>query len=139
MIAFCCAVMSRKLLTSPGIADTYTLLMNIWNTLPESDQQRVYTHTLATVKCLIQQAENFMPAAVISAEAGHVDNAILLDCLTSEVVLEEPEIGCTDPNIQIENNCTDEELHFGMPGDSGKYKDVSNESNEGEAIPTPSR
>jgi hypothetical protein len=30
------AVTGRKLLTSPGVADTYTFLMNTWNTLPES-------------------------------------------------------------------------------------------------------
>jgi len=50
-IVSCCAVMGRKFLTSPGVADTYTLLMNTWNTLPESYQQRVYNNTLATVKC----------------------------------------------------------------------------------------
>jgi hypothetical protein len=33
-IAFCCAVTGRKLLTSCGIADTYTFLMNTCNTLP---------------------------------------------------------------------------------------------------------
>jgi len=37
-IASCCAVMGRKLLTSPGVADTYTFLMNTWNTLLESYQ-----------------------------------------------------------------------------------------------------
>jgi hypothetical protein len=31
--ASCCIVMGRKLLTSPGVADTYTFLMNTWNTL----------------------------------------------------------------------------------------------------------
>jgi hypothetical protein len=35
-IESCCAVMDRKLLTSPGVADTYTFWMNTWNTLPES-------------------------------------------------------------------------------------------------------
>jgi hypothetical protein len=49
-IASSCAATGRKLLTSPGIADTYTFLMNTWNTLPESYQQRVYNNTLATVK-----------------------------------------------------------------------------------------
>ena len=78
-IASCCAVMGRKLLTSPGVADTYTFLMNTWNTLPESYQQRVYNNTLATVKRQIQQAENPTPAVVICVEAARVDNAILLD------------------------------------------------------------
>jgi len=32
--ASCCP--GRKLLTSPGVADTYTFLINTWNTLPES-------------------------------------------------------------------------------------------------------
>jgi hypothetical protein len=81
-IASCCAATGRKLLTSPGIADTYTFLMNSWKTLPESYQQRVYKSTLATVKRQIQQAENPKPAAVISPEAAGVHNAILLDYLT---------------------------------------------------------
>jgi len=93
--------------------------MNTWTTLLESYQQRVYNNTLATVKHQIQQAENPMPAVVISVEAVRVDNAILLDYLTSEVALEEPEIGRTDPNIPIDNNCRDDELHFGMPWGSG--------------------
>ena len=66
--------------------------MNTWNTLPESYHQRVYFNAVATVKCQIQQAETPMPAVVISVEAGCVDYAILLDYLTSEVPLEDPEI-----------------------------------------------
>ena len=102
-IASCCAVTGRKLLTSPGVADTYTFLMNTWNTLPESYQQRVYNNTLATVKCQIQQVENPMPAVVISVEAARVDNANHLDYLSSEVALEVPKIGSTEPNIPIDN------------------------------------
>jgi hypothetical protein len=49
-IVSCCSVTGRKMLTSPGIADTYTFLMNTCNTLPEIYQQRVYNNTLATVK-----------------------------------------------------------------------------------------
>jgi hypothetical protein len=64
----------------------------------------VYNNTLATVKPQIKQAENPTPAVVISVEAACVDNAILLDNLTSEVVLEEPEIGSTNSNIPIGNN-----------------------------------
>jgi len=37
-IASCCAVTGRKWLTSPGVADMYTFLMDIWNTLQESYQ-----------------------------------------------------------------------------------------------------
>jgi len=133
--ASCCTATGRKLLTSSGIADTYTFLMNTWNTLLESYQQRVYKNTLATVKYQIQPAENPMPALVISLEAAHVDNAILLDYLTSEVALEKPEIRCTDPNIPIDNNCMDDELHFGMPG--GMWITEMNVTNVTSAMPSP--
>jgi hypothetical protein len=69
-------------------------------------------------------------------EAARVDNAILLDYLTSKVAHEEPEIGSTDRNIPIDNNCRDDELHFGMPGVS---RDFQHERDEGDAIPTASR
>jgi len=92
--------MGPKLITLPGVADTYTFLMNSWNTLPESYQQRVYTITFPTVKRQIQQAENPPPAMVITVEAVPVDNAVLLDYLASEVALEQAEIRITDPNIQ---------------------------------------
>jgi len=72
----------------------------------------------------------------VSTEAARVDNAILLHYLTSEVVIEEPEIGSTDPNIPIDNNCTDDELHFGMPGGSA---DFEYEGDESDAIPTASQ
>jgi len=132
------AATSRKLLTSPGVADTYTFLMNTWNTLLESYQQRVYNNTLTTVKRQIQQAENPTPAVVISTEAASVDDAILIDYLTSEVALEEPEIGSTDPNIPIDNNCKDEEIYFWMPGGSGDYEDEGDESDEYDSIRTAS-
>jgi len=61
--------------------------MNTWNTLPESYQHRAYKNTVATVKRQIRQAENPTPAMVIGMEAARVDNAILLDYLTSEVPL----------------------------------------------------
>jgi len=138
-ISSCCPVTGRKLLTSPGIADMYTFLMNTWDTLPESYQQTVYNNTLATVKRQIQQAENPTPAVVIRVEAARVDNAILLDYLASEVALEEPEIGSTDQNIPIDNSCTDDELHFWMPAASGDYEDEGEESNDRDAIPTASR
>jgi len=64
---------------------------------------------------------------------------LLLDYLASEVALEEPEIRSTDPNIPIDNNCTDDELHFGMPGGSGDYEDEGDESDDCDAIPTASR
>jgi len=138
-IASCWAVVGRKLLTSPGIADTYTFLMNTWDTLLESYQQRVYKNTLATVKHQIQQAENPMPAVVISVEAACVDNAILLEHLTSEVALEEPEVGSTDPNIPTDNNCIDDEPHFRVIGGSGHFEDEGDKSDECNAIPTASR
>jgi len=77
--ASCCAATGRKLLTWPGVADTFTLLMKAWNTLPESYQQKVYNNTLATVKHHIQPAENPTPGMFISVEAARVDYAILLD------------------------------------------------------------
>jgi len=132
----CYAAMDRKLLTSPGIADMCTFLINTWNTLPQSFQQRGYKNTLATVKCQIQQAENPTPADVISMEAARHDNAILLDYVTSEVALENPEIRSTDANISIDNNCTDYEQHFGMPGGSKDYVDEGDKINESHAIPT---
>ena len=49
-------------------------------------------------------------------EATSIENVILLDYVTSEVALEEPEIRGTDGNIQMDNNYTDDELHFGMAG-----------------------
>jgi hypothetical protein len=133
-----CSATGHRLLTLPSVVDTYTLLMNTWNTLPESYQQRVYKITLAKVKGQIQQAENSTPAAVISTEAARVDNAILLAYLISEVALEEPEIGSNDPNIPTENNSPDNELHFGILGGSEDYDDEGDEIDESDAIPTAS-
>jgi len=113
--------------------------MNTCNTLPESYLQRVYNTTVATFKRHIQQAENPTPAVVISSEAARVDNAILLDYLTSEVALQEAEIRSTDPNIPIDNNCTDYKLHFGMPGGSRVYEDEGDETGDRDDIPTASR
>jgi hypothetical protein len=137
--ASCCAATVRKLITLPGIGDTYSFLMNTWNTLPESYQQRVYNNTLATVKQQIEQAENPTPAMLISMEAAHVDNTNLLHYLTSEVALEETEIRGTVSNIPIDNHCTDGELHFGMPAGSRVYQDEGDESDMHDAIPTASR
>jgi hypothetical protein len=109
--------------------------MNTWNTRPESYQQRVYNNTLPTVKRQIQQAESPTPAMVISTKAASVNNAILLDYLTSEVALEEPEIGSTDPNIMIDNNCTDDEQHFGMLAAAGISK--MQVTKAASAIPSP--
>ena len=75
---------------------------------------------------------------VISVEAARDDNSILLDYLTSKVALEEPEIGSTDPNIPIHNNCRVDELHFGMPGGTGDYEDDRDESDVRDAIITAS-
>jgi hypothetical protein len=114
--ASCCAVLGRKLLTSRCDEDTYTFSTNIWNTLLESYQVRVYKNTLATVKRQIQQAEKPISDEVISTEAESIDNAVVLENLSSEVALEEPEIGHTDRNILIDNNCKNDELHVGMLG-----------------------
>ena len=127
-IASCSAETGRRLLTTPGIADTYTFFTNTWNTLLESYQHRIYNNSLATVESQIQQAENPTPAVVFSVEAAPVDNGFLLDYLTSEVALQEPESASTLPNIPIDNNCMNEELHFGMPGGSGDIDDVGDET-----------
>jgi hypothetical protein len=68
---------------------------------------------------------NPTPAEVISTEAVPIDNAILLHSMTSEVGLEEPEIGCTDTHIPRANNCMHDELHFGMPGGCKDYNNIS--------------
>jgi len=80
-----------------------------------------------------------MPAMVISMGAARVENAILLDYLISEVALEETKIESTDPNIPIDNNCMDDELHFRMPGGSRDNEDEGDESDLRNAIPTRSR
>jgi len=113
--------------------------MTTWNALHESYQQRVYKSTLATVNRQIQLAEYPTPAVVISVNAPHVDNAYLLDDLTSEVALEEPEIGSTDPNILIDNNAMHDTLHFGLPGGSGEYNNEADEGDLHDAIPSGSR
>jgi hypothetical protein len=99
----------------------------------------VYNITLATVKRQIQQAEKTTPAVVISTAAASVDNAILLDYLTSELALEQPEIGSTDQNIQLDNKCTKAELHLGMPWGSVDYADDGDESDEHDGICTACR
>jgi hypothetical protein len=77
-----------------------------------------------------------MPAVVNRVQAACVDNAILLDCLVSEVVLEERERGSTDADIQIGNNCTNDEQHLRMPAASGEYADEGNNRIAANAIPT---
>jgi hypothetical protein len=75
--------MSHKWLTLSGIADMNRFLINTWNTLPESYEQGMCKNNVATDKRHVQQAENPMPAVVISVEAVRVGNAIVLDYLTS--------------------------------------------------------
>jgi hypothetical protein len=99
----------------------------------------VYNNTLATVQHKIQQAENPTPGVVIRTEAVTVVNAIPLDYLTPEVALEEPEIRNTDPNILIDNKCTDDKLHFGMPRGRGDFEDESDTTDKHNAIPTSSQ
>jgi len=113
--------------------------MHTWNTLPASSQQRVYNNTLAAVKRQIQQVESPTPAVFISTDGAHNNNAIHLDYLTSEVALEEPQIRSTNPNIPIDNNCTDDEIHFRIPAGSADYEDEVDESDLCDAIPTASQ
>jgi hypothetical protein len=138
-IASCCAATGRKSLTLPDAADMYTFLVHTSSTLPERYKQSVYKNTLATIKRQILQAENQTPATVISTEATCVDNAIFLDYFTFDVALEDPEIGSTDPNIPIHNNCTDNALHFGTPGGCDDSDNEGDEIDESDAIPTACR
>jgi hypothetical protein len=103
-IASCFAAPGRKLLNLPGVPDTYTFLINTWNTQPARYRHMVYKNTPATVKRPIQRAENPTPAAVINTAAAHVDNASLIEYLTCKVELDEPENRSTDRNIPINNN-----------------------------------
>jgi hypothetical protein len=116
-----------------------TFVINTWTKLPEIYQRRVTINTLPTVKRQIQYVENRRPAAVISMEVAGVDNTILLDYLTSKVALEEPQIGSLDPNVSIDNNCTYEELHFGMQGSSEDYDNEGYKNTERSSIPTASQ
>ena len=137
--ASCCAATGCKLLISPGIADMYRFWINTWNELLESYQQRVYKITVAPVKCQIQQMENRTPGVAISMEVGYVEDTILLDYLMSKVPLEEPEIGRTDENIPIDDNCSDAELGFGWPGCSEHYNDRGGKIEESDDIPNTSQ
>jgi hypothetical protein len=98
--------------------------MDTWQTLLESYQYRVYKNTLTTVRRQIEQMENTMHAVKISIGTVCIGNALRLDYLSSEVVLEEHEIGYTDPNIQIDNNCLEDALHFRIPRDSRDCEDA---------------
>jgi hypothetical protein len=60
---------------------------------------------------------------VFNLEAAFVDNAIFLDYLPSDVALVEAYIGTTDPNIRIDNNCTDDKHHSRMPRGSRDHED----------------
>jgi len=112
--------------------------MITWNTLPESYQQSVYKITLATVKHQIQQADNPMPAVVLSVDSVQVDNAILPDYLALEVMFEEPYIGSTDPIISRHDYYQDDKLKFRIPGGSRDYEDEYYECEMCEALPTTS-
>jgi hypothetical protein len=96
----------------------------------------VYNNAIATEQHPIQMSENPTPAAVISVDAAHIGNAILREYLPSKEVLEDPEIGRTDPNIQIDKNCTDDKPQDGMPGGSRNYEDQGDESDKHHVIPT---
>jgi hypothetical protein len=55
------------------------------------------------------------------------------------VALNQPEIGRTDPDIPIDNNFMDDELHVGMSGGGGDYGDRGDEGDERIAIPSAGR
>jgi hypothetical protein len=73
---------------------------------------------------------------VITVEAASVENSSLLDYLTSNVEPEDPEFRRTDPNIQIDNNCMDDQLHIGMLERSGNHEEEGDECDEHDAIST---
>lgn len=96
----------------------------------------MYKNTPATVKHRIEYADNPTPAVVISVEAAHVDNPVLLDYLTTAVMLEETEIGNKDRNIPNGTNCLDDEPNPGMAVGCAGYKAQGDESFEHHAILT---
>jgi len=59
-----------------------------------------------------------MPALLISVEAVHADNVIPHHYFTSEVALNQPELGSSDPNIRKVDNCIANDLDFGIRGGS---------------------
>jgi hypothetical protein len=122
--ASCCGAMGPKLICLAVIAHKNIVLMNTWNMLPESYEQRVNTNTVAALKHQIQQAENTTPAVVTSIEGVWVDNIIVLHILTFELEYERPQNGSTNGNILISNNCMDNKLQSGMPGGSWDYEQV---------------
>jgi hypothetical protein len=99
----------------------------------------MYSNTLGAVKHQIELTENPMPPMLCRVETAHVDNALYLDHFTSEEALEEPKVGSTVPNIQIDNNSTDDDLNFGRPGHSSNYPNAGNQINTSQAIPTASQ
>lgn len=109
--------------------------MNPWDTQLESYRLRVYTCTLATVRCQIQQVENPIPAMEISMEAVHVDNTICLDHLASKVALHKRELWSTDPYTPPDQNYIDDEISFGISKGSGHCEDECDEA--GSMIPSP--
>jgi hypothetical protein len=54
----------------------------------------------------------------------------------SEVALQEPEMGSTDPIIPTNINCTDDKPHCGIPGGSGDYEDEGDKSEKWNASAT---
>jgi hypothetical protein len=65
------------MLKSSGVSDTDTSVMNPWNTLPESYQQRVYKNTLRTVKRQIKYDENPTLAVVINMGVELINIAVV--------------------------------------------------------------
>jgi hypothetical protein len=70
----------------------------------------VYNKTLAIVKRHIQQAAKQTPVGVRIVAAAGVENSILPEDFSSTVELGKRDIGSTDPDIPIDNNCTNDKL-----------------------------
>jgi hypothetical protein len=131
--------MGHTWLTYPAFEDTYRFLENSWYALLESYQQRLNSNSLATVERMSQHADNPALPMVISLQVACVNNAILLDNLTSQMAIEETEIRRSNRNIPIDYHYANAELHFRMLGDSEDDQADRNDSDKRDAIPTASQ
>ena len=72
-------------------------------------------------------------------EGNGLDIAIVLHYLTCKVALEDPEIGSTDTNILIDNNCMNDEFHCRIPRGFKDYNDEGVKLDVSDAIHNTSR
>jgi hypothetical protein len=79
-----------------------------------------------------------MPAVFIYVKGAFMDNAILLEYLTSNVAVTKPEIGCTHITVMVNSQFRDDKLYIWMAGDSGDFENDGDTIKELNAFPTPS-